>query len=138
MTPELPPIAFVVADSPYSSLEDIVIWQGAQQFGRPALLFVPGALMLAELRASFDTDAVSASEAVAETEVPILLIHSATDDFTPSEQSQLIWGNADPRKVVLQINEWGSAHAADISTNFEAYKAEVDGFVDEYAPSFGR
>lgn len=137
MAPDLPPLAFVVADSPFSSLQEIVTWQGAQQFGRPALIFVPGALAVAELRAAFDVQSVSAAEAVARTDVPILLIHSATDEFTPSIQSRAIWGNADPQKVILQINEWGSGHARDIATDYAAYKQRIDGFVDEVAPGFG-
>jgi pimeloyl-ACP methyl ester carboxylesterase len=47
-------VAFVVADSSYSSLGDIARVQAEEQYGSWATIFVPGALLVSALRAGFD------------------------------------------------------------------------------------
>jgi len=51
---ELPHLAFVVADSSFSSLGDIARVQAERQFGAWAKIFVPGALLVSGLRGGFD------------------------------------------------------------------------------------
>ena len=58
MLPLTPEVAFVLADSPYKSLEAIVAHQAVEQFGEWVSLFVPGAFFVSELRADFDKDEV--------------------------------------------------------------------------------
>ncbi len=137
MAPLAPDVAFILADSPYSSLEDILSFQAGEQYGTVGRAFLQGALLNAQLLAGFDVDAVSPETAVIDAEMPILLIHSATDEFTPAGHSSAIYANSDPARTILLINEWGSEHAADIVTDFEAYAAEVDEFLDQLVPGFG-
>jgi fermentation-respiration switch protein FrsA (DUF1100 family) len=132
MAPSIPDAAFVLADSPYSSLEAIIRTQGEAQFGTLATIFVPGAFLTAEWLADFEADDVSPETAVIGADLPLLLIHSATDDFTPAAHSIAIFANSDPGEAQLRIHDWGAAHAADITTDFPAYKAEVDAFLDEF------
>ena len=75
--------------------------------------------------------------AAAAAQMPILLIHSRTDDFTPYTHSEAIYANSDQSRTVLHVNDWGSPHAADIATDFAAYQALVDAFLAQYAPDFG-
>lgn len=137
MAPLAPDLAFVIADSPYSSLEDILAYQAEQQFGNVGRAFLQGAIFNAELLTGIDADLVSPETAVADANLPILLIHSATDAFTPAAHSRAIFANSDQRETVLLINEWGSEHAGDIETDFSAYADEVDQFLAEFAPDFG-
>lgn len=137
MAPLAPELAFVIADSPYSSLEDILAYQAEQQFGAVGRAFLQGAIFNAELLTGIDADLVSPETAVAAAEMPVLLIHSATDTFTPPTHSRAIFANSDQAETVLHINEWGSEHAGDIETDFKAYAAEVNQFLTEFAPDFG-
>jgi len=138
LAPLIPEAPFVLADSSYRSMPAIVRVRADALLG-PALggLLTPGALWIAGLRADFDPAAVSPETAVAEAQMPILLIHSRTDDFTPYTHSEAIFANSDQSRTVLHVNDWGSSHAADIATDFAAYQALVDTFLAEYAPDFG-
>ncbi|MCL4261576.1 MAG: alpha/beta fold hydrolase [Anaerolineae bacterium] len=135
--PLLPEAAFIIADSPYESLEAIVSKQAVDQFGEWTKLFVPAAFAIAEMRAAFDVAEVSPEKAVAATAVPILLIHSRTDGYTPYTHSENIYAQSNPATTVLHINDWGSPHGRDIFTDFATYKQYVDEFLARYAPDFG-
>jgi dipeptidyl aminopeptidase/acylaminoacyl peptidase len=137
MAPMTPEIAFVGADSAYSELDEIVGYQARQLFPTLAPLLLPGALAVAELRADFDVQAVAPEMTVAEIEVPVLLIHSITDEYTFSTHSEDIYANSDQSRTVLRLNDWGAAHARDISTDPDAYRQLVDAFLSQFAPDFG-
>jgi hypothetical protein len=137
MLPLLPYAAFALADSPYQDLQTIVSHQAVQQFGSWTKAFVPTAFFLAERRANFEADEVSPQEGVADTAVPILLIHSRTDAYTPYTNSEAIYANANPATTELHINEWGSEHGRDILTDYAAYEQLVNEFLATHVPDFG-
>ena len=139
LAPQIPDAPFVLADSSYRSMPAIVRVRADALLG-PALggLLTRGALWIAGLRADFDPAAAAPEVSVTGAEMPILLIHSRTDDFTPYTHSEAIYANSDPTRTVLHINEWGSPHAADINTDFAAYQALFEAFLAQYAPDFGQ
>ncbi|NKQ34810.1 MAG: alpha/beta fold hydrolase [Chloroflexi bacterium] len=137
MLPLTPEAAFVLADSPYQDLRTIVNYQGPKQFGAWVKLFIPGATIISEIRANFKVAEVSPKNAIQDTAVPVLLIHSTTDTFTPPSNSETIYANSNPEITELHLNEWGSAHARDIITDYEAYARIVDAFLAEQAPGWG-
>jgi pimeloyl-ACP methyl ester carboxylesterase len=137
MLPLLPDAAFALADSPYQDLQAIVTHQAVAQFGSWTKAFVPTALFLAERRADFDVAEVSPQEAVADTAVPVLLIHSKTDGYTPYTNSEAIYANANPATTELFIAEWGSEHGRDIFTDYAAYEQLVNDFLATHVPNFG-
>lgn len=87
---------------------------------------------------TYDPAAAAPETTVAAAQMPILLIHSRTDNFTPYTHSEAIYANSDQSRTVLHINDWGSLHAADIGTDFPAYQALFEAFLAQYAPDFGR
>lgn len=135
--PLLPEVAFIIADSSFESLEAIVSKQAVDQFGSWTKPFIPAAFALADMRADFDVAEVSPMKAVEETAVPIMLIHSRTDAYTPYTHSEDIYAHSNKATTVLHITDWGSAHGQDIFTNYGAYKQYVDEFLAQYAPDFG-
>jgi pimeloyl-ACP methyl ester carboxylesterase len=138
LAPMIPDAPFVLADSSYRSLAGIVGARAEARVGRRlAGVIVPGVLLAARMRAGFDPTAVSPEDAIAQAQMPILLIHSRTDEFTPAAHSEAIYANSDQSRTVLHVNDWGSPHAGDIGTDFDAYKRLFDAFMAEYAPDFG-
>jgi len=135
--PLLPDVAFILADSAYQDLKSILRYQGYAQFGNVALFFLPGALVAAELRTGGDVDAISAQDAIAEAEMPVLLVHSRQDEYTPPSHAEVIYARSHKERTVLHLYNWGSPHARDIITNFDAYKADVDAFLTTFVPGFG-
>ncbi|WP_374686295.1 alpha/beta hydrolase [Promineifilum sp.] len=138
MAPLAPGIAFVGADSAYSELDEILGYQARQQFPGLAPLLLPGALAIAELRADFDVQAVAPERTIADAPMPVLLIHSLTDEYTFSTHSEDIYANSDQSRTVLHLTDRGAPHARDISTDYDAYSQLVDDFLAQYAPEFGR
>lgn len=137
MAPMTPDIAFVGADSAYSELEEILGFQASQLFPAIAPLVLPGALRVAELRADFDVQAVAPERSIAEVEVPVLLVHSLTDEYTFPSHSKDIYANSDPSRTVLELTDWGAPHGRSIITDPDSYKQLVDEFLAQYAPDFG-
>lgn len=138
LAPMIPDAAFILADSSYQSLPAIVSVQAVPLIGETLGRFmVPGALAISGLRAGFNPWAVSPEESVAEANMPILLIHSRTDGFTPWTHSQAIYKNSNKGRAVLHVNAWGSAHGGDIGTDFAAYDQLFDAFLVEHVPDFG-
>ena len=137
LAPMIPDAAFILADSSYRSLEAIIAARAEERLGPLGKLLLPGALGVAGLRGKFNAADVSPENAIAGAQMPVLLIHSRTDDFTPATHSEAIYANSDHSRTVLHVNEWGSPHAGDIATDYDAYKQQFDAFMATYAPDFG-
>lgn len=137
MAPMTPDIAFVGADSAYSDLREIIGYQARQLSPTIAPLLLPGALGVAELRADFDVDAVVPERSIAEIVVPVLLIHSLTDEYTFSTHSEDIYANSDKSRTVLELTDWGAPHGRSILTDPTAYRRILADFLAQYAPGYG-
>jgi uncharacterized protein len=136
--PLLPEVAFVLADSAYQDLTSIVSYQGVAQFGEWIGLFVPGALTVADWRAGMSHTAVSPTNAIAQTpQIPIFLLHSQQDEFTPPQHSQTIYNNSNPDNTVLYLVDWGAPHGRAILTRPDEYAELFENFMQTYAPEFG-
>ena len=130
-------VAFVLADSSYSSLRDIAEVQAEKQFGTWATLFVPGALVVSAVRARFDGTRPAPASAIEDVRSPVLLVHSRQDGFTPVEHSERIYENSDHSRTRLVIPGWEAPHAHSFTENPVAYTEVVGRFLDEFAPGFG-
>ena len=137
MLPILPDLAFVVANSPYSSMRDIATYQGVVQFGDIVLPFADAAILISEARARFDEDDAAPVRSVVGTRTPALLLHEAGDDYIPVAQARAI-DAADPDDGVVYVEiDAGGGHATMFSDDRDGYRAIVDDFLAEYAPDFG-
>jgi pimeloyl-ACP methyl ester carboxylesterase len=134
---EVPDVAFVVADSSYSSLEDIARVQAGEQFGAWAKIFVPGALAISGIRAHFDPGKANPAAEIRRVKAPVLLIHSRQDGFTPYTHSEKIYANSDKARTELVIPPWKAAHAESFRERPAAYTALVDAFLQRHDPAFG-
>ncbi len=132
-----PGLAFVIADASYSSMADIASIQGERLIGALAKLILPGALTVAGLRAGFDAGQASPKDAVQGLRTPVLLVHSSTDEFTPSDQSEAIFANSDQAHTRLVLTRYGAPHGESYWVDPPAYKAFVDDFLATFVPGFG-
>ena len=130
-------LAFVIADSSYSSLGDIASVQADNQFGWWARVFVPGALLIAGERGGFDASAAAPAALIRSVRSPVFLIHSQQDGFTPADQSRVIYAHSDHSRTQLLIPAWEATHAHSYTQNPLAYTAAVDAFLTRFAPGFG-
>ncbi len=87
LSTELPPnVAAAIADSPYSSPKGIIEKVCRDQH-YPVVLFRPFIHLGAWLFGGFRLNSISAKEAVAHSQVPILLIHGEDDRLVPCSMS---------------------------------------------------
>ena len=99
-------VAFVVADSSFSSLGDIARVQAEEQYGSWAKVFVPGALFASSLRGGFDARDPAPVDAIGKVRAPVLLVHSRQDGFTPVSHSERIYAASDKARTRLVIPDW--------------------------------
>ncbi|PJZ44331.1 alpha/beta hydrolase [Leptospira brenneri] len=123
--------AFVIADSPYMDMRSIVE-KRAVDFYSPLILFLsPIALSIAEIRADFLVNEVSPKEAAKYISLPVLLIHSKTDEVTPVSHSEEIFQNLKSKRKQLLVTDWGASHCKSIDVRPEEYESIVNSFLKE-------
>lgn len=132
----IPDIAFVAGDSPYSSLERILRHRGQVMYGDVIDVLLPGATWLAELRSDVEFDEISARADAPRLTMPVFLLHSATDEYTPPDHSQRIHDAIGHDRKELHVTTWGAAHTQSLTTDPATYQALLDGFLDRHAPGF--
>lgn len=137
LAPLIPDAPFALADSSYRTMPAIVGDRAEARFGRLGRSLVPAALIVAGLRGGFNPWAVSPEDGAAAAQIPILLVHSRTDGFTPYTHSEAIYAGSDPARTALHINEWGAPHGGDIGIDFAAYRRLFNDFLAQHAPGFG-
>lgn len=131
-------VAFVLADSPYSSLTTILKEQGVRQYSSAVLPLFNGALFLAGLRADFSPARVSPEEVAPDLQSPVLLMHARSDDYTNIDHSRRIAAAMPAGLGELYEVDWPCNHGRAIDTNRERYEARVAQFLREKVPAFGR
>lgn len=122
-------VAFVLADSPYTSWRDAIVQRADKQYGTWLRVFLPSAFAWAGYRADTDVDAASPRDHAAEITTPTLLVHSASDTITPPSHSRAIAAQLDPRVGGAVVLDWGAWHAHNALARPEAYRALVDSFL---------
>lgn len=80
----------IIADSPYDKIENIFEFQLKEQFGLPPFPVMQAGNFISKLLKGFDFRAIDVTDFINETEVPILILHSEKDEFTPIRLSENI------------------------------------------------
>lgn len=137
MLPEFSDLAWVISDSAYASMSGIINHQAQSQFGSAISVMIPGAFFVAGQRANFSIADVSAVDAVSQVDLPLLIIHSEADDYTPYENSQEIYDAANPDTSRLVLTDWGAGHTQSYVDNKPAYTEIVYSFLADLVPDFG-
>ena len=124
--------AFVIADSPFMDMRSIVEKRAVDLYSPVVLFLSPIALSLAELRADFLVDEVSPKKAAKFISLPVLLIHSKTDEITPVSHSEEIFQNLKSNHKQLVKTDWGANHCKSIDVRPSEYESIVNFFLKEH------
>lgn len=111
--------AAVIADSPFADLE-LRVRQGMVGNLMPLKVFEPGMRLMARLIYGIDMKAVSPMQALANTELPVLLIHGDRDEVVPMVHFRLLSRAVDAGT--------GATWLVDDAGHVEAYRL----YPDEY------
>lgn len=128
-TEETPDVAAVIADSPFSSIEQTVLHHLNLIFGLPRFPFGSALLMALELRGGFDRDDFDLERAVAAIgDRPVLIVAGEEDRRMPPElQRSLEEKSACSRSMFHSFP--GAGHGSAYRTDPEAYEATVLDFL---------
>lgn len=130
--PDLPEeVKGFVIDAGYSSIWNIYESELSHRFSLPPFPVLDMADIMARIRAgySFKNDGVSI-ESVAESQIPMLLIHGENDDFVPVEMAYDIFEAKDSGEKQLEIFE-GAGHSESKYIDEARYYETVIGFLEE-------
>ena len=122
----------VIADCPYSSQTEIIKKVCADR-GYPPEASIKLVGLAAKLWGGFTLGGRTALDAVANTKLPVLLIHGDDDRFVPCEMSRALYENCAAERE-LHIFP-GAAHGTSHMTDTPRYCAIVNGFINKHTRS---
>lgn len=130
-------LAGVVLDSPLLDLGDTLIQQ-ARLRDIPDPLIPPvllGTRLVAALRAGLWVGDVQHVDALAEVEVPLLLIHGEADDFVPVGPTDDLAGRRQSRgRATTFLRPEGVGHVEGWNADPDGYTAAITGFLAQVLP----
>ena len=119
----------IIADCPYTSPEAIIRKVISQDLHLPAGPLMPLVRLSARLFGGFSLSGASAEKSVAETDIPILLIHGEDDRFVPCDMSRELAAKcASPHELVTFP---GAGHGLSYIVDPARYERAVRQFVGE-------
>lgn len=128
--------AFLIADSPFATVEDIIRERAISLYGKGLLPLLPVARFFAEWRGAFNFDNVHPAQAVKQIKDPLLVVHSQSDVYTLPEHSRRIYDAIPGDRKDLFLTDWNATHARSMHTNPETYLRRLKSFVSRYAPDY--
>ena len=119
----------VLADCGYTSARAIISKVMRDMHLPPKLLY-PFVRLGARLFGHFDPDSASPIESLANSRLPVLLLHGDTDDFVPYRMSEENYEACITEKRLVCIH--GAGHGVAFPVDPEAYLAEAKQFFSPY------
>lgn len=119
----------IIADCPYSSPEAIIRKVCHEDMHLPPALVMPFVRLGAGLFGHFDLKESSAIQAVANTNIPIMLLHGEDDRFVPCDMSREIFAACAGEKT--RITFPGAGHGLSYIVDTETYTEAVSRFIDQ-------
>lgn len=116
----------IIADCPYSSPEAIIRKVCREDMRLPPALVMPFVRLGARLFGHFDLKESSAVQAVANTNIPILLLHGEDDRFVPCDMSREIFDACSADKTLVTFP--GAGHGLSYLVDTEHYATTVSSF----------
>ncbi|GAP18226.1 alpha/beta hydrolase [Levilinea saccharolytica] len=124
-----PRISFVIADCPFSDLNELLAYRLRNEFHLPAFPLLPVSSMICWAFTGMAFRKVSPLREMPEIEAPILLIHGDRDTFVPKEMSIALLAAAKNSRLTRIYLAPQAEHAESFWTNPTAYEQQVDNFL---------
>ncbi|HSI66147.1 MAG TPA: alpha/beta hydrolase [Planococcus sp. (in: firmicutes)] len=128
---ELPAeVAGIVADSGYTSANDILSYQLKHIYGLPAFPLIPVTSGITRIRSGFSFEEASALKQTAKNERPLLLIHGERDELVPISMSREIHEAAGNQSVLWTVPDAGHVKSYTVATG--EYQERLEEFIGEH------
>jgi len=127
-------LAFIVADSPYSSMAGIVSASAGDTLSLLEPVFRPLAFFLIERRAGIEIGKVDPADAVVGKSTPILVMHTAGDTIVPVDHSERV-AAANPA-IERHVIDADGLHIHAYRLRTAEYTTIVHDFIARTVPDF--
>ncbi len=128
--PEVDALAFILSDSPFKDLNAAVMERAIRDYGSWIKLLKPTIYALVKWRADFDPEKANTVARASMVNVPVLLIHSQSDEATSSDQSESIAAAMKSENLIFHHTDWGSLHTKDVRNYPDRYWSLIDNFLE--------
>ncbi|MCY8272257.1 alpha/beta hydrolase [Bacillus sonorensis] len=118
---------FYVADCPFATFEDQLLYRLKEDFRLPGTFILPLADLFLKWRDGYRIGDVSPLAVIDQVKQPVLFIHSKDDDYIPVQSSEMLYEKKTGNKQ-LYIAKKG-AHAMSYTHNRDSYKKAVQDFL---------
>ncbi len=122
-------VAFAIEDCGYGDLYSLLLHRMRCSHIPCPAFFLPGVNIIAKIAYGFSLKDVSPKEDIKRSDVPLLIIHGADDDFVPTKEGQAIY-DARPEGSEIHIVK-GAIHARSYEVNPQAYEEICMGFINK-------
>ncbi|KKE79132.1 alpha/beta hydrolase [Oceanobacillus caeni] len=120
----------IVADSPYTSVNDLFAYQLDRMFKLPEFPVLPTTGLITNIKAGYNIKEASALEQVKKAEVPILYIHGGSDTFVPTSMTKELLKNTKSEAELMIVD--GANHGESIILERDKYLDTLTRFLDKY------
>ncbi|MGP4106504.1 alpha/beta hydrolase [Virgibacillus sp. L01] len=128
---ELPDnVKAIVADSPYTSVEDMFSYQMNRMYNIPAFPVLPSTSLVSKAKAGYSFTEASSLEQVKKADVPILYIHGNADSFVPTKMAFKLYENTKSEAEIMTVD--GAGHGEAFATKKEKYITKLNSFLEQY------
>ena len=127
---ELPPeVDGIIADSGYTSANDILSYQLQNIYGLPAFPLIPVTSGITRIRSGFSFGEASAVKQAEKNERPLFLVHGERDELVPVSMSREIHEAAGNQSVLWTVPDAGHVKSYTVATG--EYQERLKEFIGE-------
>ncbi|HAM79976.1 alpha/beta hydrolase [Ornithinibacillus bavariensis] len=127
---ELPPnVKVIIADSPYTSVQDLFSYQIKRMFHLPPFPFIHTTSLVTKAKAGYSFTEASALKQVKKTTIPILYITGDADTFVPKEMAHKLYENTNSKAKIVTFH--GANHGESFVMDKEKYIKVLNDFLQE-------
>ncbi len=122
-------IKLIVADSPFSSIKEILSYRLLKTYFLPAFPFVNIASIITKKRFDFSFDDANINNNIKNSNLPILFIHSKNDKVVPIKMCYNLYKLCNSKKDILIFDK--AKHIQSIHIYEEKYLSKLKSFIEE-------
>ncbi|MFZ3577379.1 alpha/beta hydrolase [Virgibacillus sp. DJP39] len=120
----------IVADSAYTSVEDLFAYQMKRMYHLPKFPFLTSTSIVTDIKAGYDFKEASALKEVKKTDIPVLYYHGNADTFVPTEMAHELYDNTASKTEIMIIKNAG--HGEGFVVEKDVYVNKLNQFLSKY------
>ncbi|GCE31504.1 alpha/beta hydrolase [Dictyobacter alpinus] len=127
----LPPqVKCVISDCAYTSVMDILSYQGKRMYHLPPFPIIYTTSLVCKLRAGYSFSEASSLKQIMKTKLPVYFIHGEEDTFVPTDMAHRLYAACPTYKELTMVPQAG--HGISFNVDPAAYARYVEQFLVKF------